>query len=103
MSSDRRFLVVFCILMVAALFPAAGTGCANQIALGYVSYDPSTAEPEYIQRQQLHWPLFIGDRFPRANLIANPKCHTDPDGLVWRCRCNLSRNNWTRDVVRRAL
>jgi hypothetical protein len=43
MSSDRKFLIVFCILMVAALFPAAGTVCANQIPLGYVSYDPSTA------------------------------------------------------------
>lgn len=64
MSSDRKFLIVFCILMVAALFPATGTVCASEIPLGYVSYDPSTANLNTFSINNFTGPFSLGTDFP---------------------------------------
>jgi hypothetical protein len=39
MRSDRKFLVLFCFLMIIALFPFVGTIRADDVPIGYISYD----------------------------------------------------------------
>jgi hypothetical protein len=85
MSSDRKFLIVFCILMVAALFPAAGTVCANQIPLGYVSYDPSTANLNTFSVNNFTGPFSLGIDFPVQTSLQIQNATltlTDSSGIV---------------------
>lgn len=39
MRSDRKFLVLLCFLVVIALFPSVGTIRADDVPIGYISYD----------------------------------------------------------------